>query len=111
MVPEGVIRARRVFAFGALGMLALILAGYSSLLPAFREIADDNEALSGAIASALVLLTALLCWIGAVRYALALKRPGLATLLGLTGFVGGFLYYFGYVLWHSDQTAGGLTRR
>lgn len=95
-------RARRTLAWSASGVLIAIVAGYLTLIPTVDASIDTFGAASRvlvAVVLALFLMAALTCWAAAVSHALLLGRRGLAIVLLVTNFVGGFFYYFLYVAW------------
>ena len=97
--------ARRTLASGSYGVLALIALGYVDMIPEVDqaiEAAGRAGQIGVGVVLAAVAIAAIVCWTGAVWYALSVGRRGLALLLGVTNFVGGFFFYFGYVAWHSD---------
>ena len=102
----GAAATRRVLAVGAYAVLTAVALGYIDAIPGVDR-AITNAGTFGQVAiDAALLLTALggvTCWIGGVLYALAKKRRGLAVVLGLCNFVGGFFYYFGHVLWQPPE--------
>ena len=97
-------------AIGAWGVLVAIVLGYLTYVPAVFAFIEAYNPAATLLIIVPVLGTALLCWIAGVQYALANQRRGLAVILGITGFVGGFFYYFFNVLWQRTSPSGGLTR-
>jgi hypothetical protein len=100
--------ARRTLAVGSYGILVAIIAGYIDLIPTVEQ-SIDRAGRAGQIgvgvALAAVAVAAMVCWVGAIWYAASIGRRGLAVLLGLTNFVGGFFFYFGYVIWRTNIQA------
>ena len=105
MPSRNTLYARRALAFGSYGVLAAIVLGYIDLIPAVdRSIEEAGRAgqVGVGVALAAFAAAALVCWVAATWYAVSIGRRGLALLLGVTSFVGGFFFYFGSVAWRSD---------
>ena len=110
--------SRTVHAVGAWIVLAAIVLGYISTIPAVDSaIGNPPPGTTGNILLTLVLVlfgvAGLVCWAGALWHASVNSRISsqanrvlLIIVLVICFFVGAFFYYFGYALWLRAQPRG-----